>query len=81
MSLDNNKKSVTIPATPYYIILGKSYIIPPIPAPAGAAAGASWEKIPGVVDKYSSIIALGIAVLFTIGSWKFMKKRLKDEEE
>ena len=48
---------------------------------AGAAAGASWEKIPGVVDKYSSIIALGIAVLFTIGSWKFMKKRLKDEEE
>ncbi len=44
---------------------------------AGAAAGASWEKVPGTIEKYSSFVAIIVTVLFTVGTWKIIKKKLK----
>ncbi|BCN31763.1 alkaline phosphatase-like protein [Anaeromicropila herbilytica] len=49
----------------------------------GTAAGQSWEKIAGYVDKFSSITLVVLVVIFVVGAAIFLKSRLgkKDKDK
>lgn len=44
---------------------------------AGAAAGASWDKIAGIVDTYSGVTMIVLVVLAMVGTMIFFKKHVQ----
>lgn len=48
---------------------------------AGAAAGASWDKIAGVVDTYSTFTLIALVILTMVGIVVFLKKHAKKNSQ
>ncbi|AEI43088.1 DedA family protein [Paenibacillus mucilaginosus] len=46
---------------------------------AGAAVGASWENIAGVLDTYSHVVYAGIAVGVIFFLWRLARRRSREE--
>lgn len=47
----------------------------------GAAAGASWGKIAGYMDKFSTITLFVLIAAFLVGAFLFYKNKLKKKED
>lgn len=47
----------------------------------GVAAGASWDKIAGYMDTYSTVTLVVLVALFFVAAFLFYKSRLKKKED